>query len=65
MSSQEIIHKFTNFLYYYENNDRDNKTLNMSLLNTVINVIKDLIGFIYGCDYNKIFSSGSKSIFYA
>jgi hypothetical protein len=35
----------------------------MSLLNNVINVIKDLIGFIFGCDYNKIISSGSKIYF--
>lgn len=33
----------------------------MSLLNNVINVLKDLIGFILGCDYSKIISSGSKS----
>lgn len=31
----------------------------MSLLNNVINVLKDLIGFILGCDYNKIISSGN------
>lgn len=36
----------------------------MSLLNTVINVLKDLIGFILGCDYSKIISSGSKILGY-
>lgn len=60
MSSQELIHKFTAFLIKFNpQNERDNKTLNMTLLNNIINVIKDLIGFIYNCDYHKIVSSGS------
>ncbi len=60
MSSQEILFKFTDFILDYKN-ERDSKILNMSLLNNVINVLKDLIGFILGCDYSKIISSGSKS----
>lgn len=59
MSSQEILFKFTDFILDYKN-ERDSKILNMSLLNNVINVLKDLIGFILGCDYSKIISSGSK-----
>lgn len=34
----------------------------MTILNTVINVIKSLIGFIYDCDYTKIVSSGNSPI---
>ena len=46
-----------------KNNNEENvnefKILDVFLLNTVINVLKELIGFIYECDYNKIASSGS------
>lgn len=58
MSSQEILFKFTDFILDYKD-ERDSKILNMSLLNNVINVLKDLIGFILGCDYSKIISSGN------
>lgn len=61
MSSQEVIYKFTDFISDYTD-ERDSKILNMSLLNNVINVIKDLIGFILGCDYSKIISSGSNQL---
>jgi hypothetical protein len=63
MSSQEILFKFTDFIADYQD-QRDSKILNMSLLNNIINVIKDLIGFIFGCDYSKIISSGSTILFY-
>ena len=63
MSSQEVIYKFTDFISDYKE-ERDRKVLNMSLLNNVINVVKDLIGFILGCDYSKIISSGSNYSLY-
>jgi hypothetical protein len=28
--------------------------MNVAVLNNVINVLKDLIGFIYDCDYSMI-----------
>lgn len=62
MSSQEILYKFTDFISDYKDS-RDSSILNMSLLNNIINVIKDLIGFIFGCDYSKIVTSGSNFSF--
>lgn len=60
MSSQEVLFKFTGYIAEYSPQEKSiANILNMSLLNNVINVIKDLIGFIFGCDYNKIISSGS------
>lgn len=50
MSSQEIIYKFIKFLKYFNHESpADVKSFNMTILNTVINVIKGLIGFIYDC----------------
>lgn len=63
MSSQQILYKFTDFISDYRD-VRDTNVLNMSLLNNVINVIKDLIGFIFGCEYSKIVTSGSIFMFY-
>ena len=62
-SSQEILYKFICLIGMLKNNNEENvnefKILDVFLLNTVINVLKELIGFIYECDYNKIASSGS------
>jgi hypothetical protein len=59
LSSQEILSKFTRLIGEYMTLDELLEQLNVFLLNNVINVLKNLIGFIYECDYNKIAESGS------
>lgn len=59
LSSQEIISKFTKLIEDYSTLDELLKELNVFLLNSVIGVLKNLIGFIYDCDYAKIAESGS------
>ena len=66
MSSQEIIYKFLCFIGNLDmrrSSTEYRKTLSVSLMNNVINVFRELIGFIYGCEYSKIASSGSKQNF--
>ena len=59
LSSQELINKFIGLLTDYEIIDDLLRELSVFLLNNVINVLKNLIGFIYDTDYNKIAESGS------
>jgi hypothetical protein len=58
ISSQEILHKFIIFISIGKIDGRQTTTMN--LLNNVMNVMKDLIGFIFNCDYNTIISSGNR-----
>lgn len=62
LSSQEILSKFTQLIEDYSSLDELVKDLKVPLLNNVINVLKNLIGFIYDCEYNRIAESGSNSI---
>ena len=59
LSSQELVSKFIGLLTDYEKIEDLLKELSVFLLNNVINVLKNLIGFIYDTDYNKIAESGS------
>lgn len=75
LSSQEIIYKFCvsmarlKFMENQPENRRQHlkeelkqeleEDINVQVLNNVINVLKDLIGFIFDCDYAIIAESGN------
>jgi hypothetical protein len=54
LSSQEILSKFTRLIGEYVTLEELLDQLNVFLLNNVISVLKNLIGFIYDCEYSKI-----------
>jgi hypothetical protein len=61
LSSQEILSKFSRLMGEYVTLEELLEQLNVFLLNNVISVLKNLIGFIYDCEYSKIAESGSTS----